>query len=99
MGEKFEPIACSLPVREAAKQAGEWHDLHGRAKTVEKIEDGVSVVYPLELASQVEDLVAREAACCAWLSLETEQDDLGIRVRLTSADPDAWRVIEALLGM
>lgn len=99
MSNHFEPIACSLPLREAARQAGEWHELQGRALRLENLQDGISVVYPLDLAEMVEDLVAREAACCAWLSLETRRESDGIRVRLTSPDPVARPVIEALIGI
>lgn len=99
MSQKDEPIACSLPLREAANQAGEWQELHGRALRAEKLEDGVSIVYPLELAGQVEDLVSREAACCAWLSLETRYEHEGLRVLLRSSNPDAQPVIEALVGI
>lgn len=99
MREDFESIACSLPLREAAKQAGEWHDLHGRALDVGKIEGGVSVIYPSDLTPQVEDLVAREAACCAWLSIETSPIEQGIQVNVTSSNPDARTVIETLIGI
>ncbi len=99
MSQRFEPIACSLPLREAAAQAGEWHELQGRALRVERVEDGLSVVYPLDLAAQVEGLVAREAACCAWLTLETRRESEGIQVSLTSTNPDARPVIEALVGI
>lgn len=99
MSQEFEPIACSLPLREAASQAGEWHELHGCALSVEEVEQGISVVYPIELATQVEHLVAREAACCEWLSLDTQIEGRGIRVQLTSANPEARQVIEALVGV
>ena len=97
MSQEFEPIACSLPLREAAKQAGEWHDLSGRALQIEEIDGGLSVVYPSNLISEVEDLVAREAACCAWLSIETSPSEEGIRINVTSTNPDARPVIEALI--
>lgn len=98
MSKDFEPIACSLPLREAAKQAGEWHDLSGRALLIEEIDGGLSVVYPSHMTSEVEDLVAREAACCAWLSIETSPTEEGIRIDVTSSNPDARPVIEALIG-
>lgn len=99
MSQRFEPIACSLPLREAASQAGEWHELAGRAIRVERVKNGISVVYPPDFAGLVEDLVAREAACCAWLSLQTRRGTEGIQVRLTSANPEAQPVIEALVGI
>ena len=99
MRQDFEPIACSLPLWDAAKQAGEWHELSDRALDVETIDGGVSVLYPSDLTHQVRDLVAREAACCAWLSIETSPTEEGIRVKVTSSNPDARPVIEALIGI
>ena len=99
MTQRFEPIACSLPLRDAASQAGEWTDLSGKAVSFERIPGGLQVRYPLELADQVEDLVSREAACCAWLSLTTERTYEAIEVTLTSENPDSGPVIEALVGV
>lgn len=99
MGQRFEPIACSLPLRDAAEQAGEWTDLFGHAVSYDRLADGIEVSYPLRLADQVEDLVSREAACCAWLNLDTTRTDDAIRVRLTSENPDSAPVIEALVGL
>lgn len=98
MAQRDEPIACSLPLREAAEQAGEWTDLQGQALAYEEIAGGVTVRYPGEIADRVESLVEREAACCAWLSLETERSSDTIVVRLTSDNPDAGPVIRALVG-
>lgn len=99
MGQMEEPIACSLPLREAAKQAGEWTDLHSQTVASEPIDGGHVVEYPIELADQVEDLVAREAACCAWLSLSTSRKPRTIRLELHSDNPDAGPVIKALIGV
>lgn len=99
MTRKLEPIACSLPLREAASQVGEWTDLHRHALSYDEMDGGVAVTYPIEMADLVEDLVAREAACCAWLSLETARTSKGIRVELASDNPEALPVIEVLAGL
>lgn len=99
MSQRDEPIACSLPLREAAEQAGEWSDLQNHALSYEPISGGVVVTYPGQMADRVERLVEREAACCAWLSLATTRSSDDIVVSLTSENPDAGPVIRALVGM
>lgn len=98
MSEKREPIACSLPLRDAAEQAVEWTELHEHAITSEEIPNGFAVTYPNQMASTVEDLARRESACCAWLSISTERTDDGIRLELASDHPDAGPVIALLVG-
>ena len=99
MSQGFEPIACSLPLRDAAEQAGEWNDLFGHAVGFHEVPGGIHVRYPLELAEQVENLVAREQACCAWLTLESSRSDGEVHVTLTSANPESGPVIQALVGI
>jgi len=96
MTRSYLPIACSLPIRDAASQVGEWTDLHQQVISAEETTDGLVVTYPADLADAVEDLVARESACCAWLSLSTIRTDDGVQVTLASDDPDAGLVIREL---
>ena len=98
MDEKREPIACSLPLRDAATQAVEWTDLHRHALRSEEIPGGVAVTYPADMAETVEDLAEREARCCAWLDISTESVNDGIRLELASDHPDAGPVIALLAG-
>lgn len=93
------PIACSLPLRDAATQAFEWRDLQTYALAWEPIDQGVAVTYPLAMADAVADLVAREAACCSWLHLSMTTDDGIVRLELCSDHPDAAPVIALLAGM
>jgi hypothetical protein len=53
---------------------------------------------PIELADSVEDLVAREAQCCSFLSITTSRRDDLVRLEITSEDPNAAGVIEMLTG-
>lgn len=99
MSGSHEPIACSLPLREAASQAAEWTDLHDHVIGTERLPNGIAVTYDVEMARAVEDLVAREAACCAWLTLSTSMCREGIRVEMASDNPEAQPVIEALAGV
>lgn len=99
MDQSLEPIACSLPLRDAAKQAGEWTDLHNRIVRSESGGGRYMVEYPIALADEVEDLAAREASCCAWLSIATKRQSETIRLELESENPEAGSVIEALLGI
>lgn len=77
----------------------EWTDLHREAVARERTARGVAVTYRSGVADEVEDLVRRESACCAWLSLTTSRDDRGIRVLIESDNPDALPVIEHLAGV
>ncbi|MFV1962721.1 MAG: hypothetical protein ACC658_12930 [Acidimicrobiia bacterium] len=98
MSNSHDPIACSLPLREAASQALEWTDLHRHVVSTEQLPGGLAVTYRTEVADVVEELVAREASCCRWLSLSTSRNADGIKVELASDNPDAWPVIQLLAG-
>lgn len=93
-----EPIACSLPLRDATAQVVEWTELHEHATSSEPIPDGFAITYPSELAEIVESLAARESVCCSWLSVTTSSLDEGIRLEMVSDHPDAGPVIALLAG-
>jgi hypothetical protein len=93
-----EPVACSLTTADAARQALEWTDLRRHAITIEARAGGAAMTFALDLADDVEDLAAREAACCAFLSITTNRMADVVRLEITSDDPDAHTVIEALAG-
>ncbi len=99
MTQQREPIACSLPLRSAARQAIEWVDLRPYAVTAEDIDDGVAMTFTIAAADTVEDLAAREAQCCPFLSLATTRTRQGIRLEVTSEDPDARPIIAALASL
>jgi len=93
-----EPVACTLTTKEAAKQVTEWSDLAPHALERTSIPNGMAVVFPADLAATVADLAASETTCCSFLTLVTTTIDTGIRLDVTSANPDAQPVIAMLAG-
>ncbi|MEM9521995.1 MAG: hypothetical protein AAGA37_21985 [Actinomycetota bacterium] len=77
------PIACTLTDAQAASQLDEWGELRARALAVESITGGVRVVLPVESEAITRDLAAREAACCAFLTLAVERDDAELTLTIT----------------
>lgn len=98
MTENAHPIACSLPARESRDQIGEWTALSAHRVTSERIEGGYAVTFHTEVAPVVEDLARREAACCGFLNIDASHTDRGVRLIMTSENPDALPVIEMLVG-
>lgn len=98
MPEHYQPIACSLPARESRDQIGEWRALSAHRVTSERIEGGYAVTFDTEVAPVVEDLARREAACCGFLNIDATRTDRGVRLIMTSENPDALPVIELLVG-
>ena len=98
MTSSFEPIACSLPARESSDQVGEWHDLTSKTLTMHRIADGYEITFSPSEAALVEDLARRESACCGFLNIATERFEGGIRLLMTSDNPDALPVIDLLVG-
>ncbi len=92
------PIACTLTPKGAADQLDEWATLRAAATDVAPIDDGVTMRFPAELAGTVDDLAAREATCCAFLSLTTRAEGDQIVLDITSADPAAQPVIAIIAG-
>jgi len=99
MPRKRIPIACTLSVSDASRQATEWIDLQKRATSSESLPDGAALTFPEALADRVEDLASREAACCAFLTINTTRERGLVRVEVTSEDPDARPVITMLTGV
>ncbi len=98
MSRSIEPIACSLPARESSDQVGEWHDLTSRTLTRHRIADGYEITFGASEAALVEDLARRESACCGFLNIATERFAGGIRLVMTSNNPEAVPVIDLLVG-
>ena len=98
MTHSTEPLACSLANDNAAQQALEWADLGRHAVATERLEGEVAMTFRIDLADAVEELAAREAECCGFLSLATTRNANTMRLEITSDHPDAYLVIEALAG-
>lgn len=93
------PIACTLTNNDAAKQLLEWVDLQHRCSEVVAIESGVRMTLPESLTDDIADLVRREAACCAFLTIETSVIGGVLTLDISSPNPDALPVISALAGI
>lgn len=93
------PVACSLSTNDAARQVLEWAELRSRARSTEPLDDGASMTFPDEFADAVDDLARREAACCAFLTINTTQRDGVVVVEITTANPDGVGVIDMIAGI
>ncbi len=93
-----EPIACTLTSKDATSQFLEWTDLQRHALTTTKIDGGAVMTFDPELADSIEDLAAREASCCGFLSITTLRSDNEVRLEITADNPDAYALIEAMAG-
>lgn len=93
------PVACTLTTKDAAAQVVEWTELRTYVIDVERIEGGVEMTFPLTLADAVRDLAAREATCCAFLTLVTTERRDAVELRITSDAPEAGDVIDLLAGL
>ena len=94
-----DPIVCSLTTKDAARQGLEWTDLQGHALTATRIDGGAVMTFDAELADSVEDLAAREASCCGFLSITTMRSDDAVQLEITSDNPAAHPVIDAMAGL
>ena len=95
----YQPIVCTLTTKDAASQALDWATLGRAARFSESIPGGVAITFPADRAADVEDLAAREAACCGFLSLTIDNDGDVVRLTITSDNPDAVPVIDVLATM
>ena len=93
-----KPIACSLTANEAAGQLNEWEQLQRHVLRTETVEGGTALIFDVALAERVEDLGAREAECCGFLSITTSRSGEELRLEITSEDPEAAPVIVLLTG-
>lgn len=98
MSRSFEPIACWLPARDAKDQVKEWQDVASKTLTRGRVPGGYVVSFAAGDAEVVEDLARRESACCGFLDIATERFEGGIRLRMTSDNPEALPVIDLLVG-
>ena len=98
MINRHDPIACSLTTKDAARQGLEWADLQRHALTATRIDGGAAMTFAVDLADSVEDLAAREASCCGFLSITTRRTQGEVRLEITADNPDAHPLIEAMAG-
>lgn len=92
------PVACTLTTKDAAERVLEWSDVRSHVTSVTRVTNGVEMVFPSAMSAAVHDLAAREAVCCAFLTLVTTDHPDRVELRITSGDPDAAGVIDLLAG-
>ena len=92
------PVACTLSLTDQASQALEWRDLVARALTTERTSSGATLRFPLHLRDEVEDLAARESACCGFLSIGTSLEDDEVVLAVGSELAEAQPVIDVIVG-
>ena len=98
MAEPLPPVVCTLTTKAAASQVIEWGELRDHALRIERVDGGAAMVLPEELADRISDLAAREAKCCAFLTIETSRGGGEMKVVITSVNPDAGPVIDMIAG-
>jgi len=99
MDSQGEPITCSLTAKGSVDQALEWVDIQQRATRVAALPSGARMVFPLELATAIDELVSREATCCGFLDFVTAVADGEYVVAVTSSNPEAHPLIRLLTGV
>jgi hypothetical protein len=96
MDSQGEPITCSLSAKGSVDQALEWVDIQHRASHVAALPSGARMVFPLELATSIDELVAREATCCGFLDFATVVVAGEFVLDVTSSNPEALPLIRLL---
>ncbi|MEM9513879.1 MAG: hypothetical protein AAGA42_03390 [Actinomycetota bacterium] len=92
------PVACTLGVNDAERQIDEWATLRSRAISAEAHPTGARLVLPAALEADARDLAQREAACCAFLSIQTTVVAGRVVLDITTDEPDGRAVIALLAG-
>ena len=86
----LEPVvACSLTHDQAMDQLGEWADLVSGAIDANRSEGHLMAVLPIGERARVEDLAARERACCSFLEIGVSVDEVNATVTVTVDSPTA----------
>ena len=98
MTTQYEPVACSLPAGDAVDHSRTFSDLMGMVVSSEPLVDGIALTFHSGLADKVDEFVAREAECCSFLTLVTSRSDEGVRLEVSSENPDAHRMIDTMFG-
>ena len=92
-------IVCTIGQSDDTEQLLEWRDLQHKARDVVAIESGARMTLPASMTDQVQDLARREAACCAFLTLDITVEADNITLEVTAASPEALPVISVLAGI
>lgn len=78
-------IACTLGPRDLQERLADIRDLASRALRRNRREGSVlRLTYDPEACVEVEDLVARESGCCAFLDFDIKRDRAGVHLTITA---------------
>lgn len=92
------PVVCTLTTKARARQQLEWGDLAALALSRTHLTDGIHTTFPLALRAHVEDLAARENACCgSWLATRVWTDDV-VHLELTTRATEGLQLIRSIAG-
>lgn len=89
-------IACSLVGSEADAQCNGWRDLGGSLQRSAAADGGLSLWFEGAVEGALRELVAKEADCCPFLDLTVVPEGASVRLDVTSSQPEARPVIDAL---
>ena len=80
-------VACSLTHDQAMDQLGEWADLADDAIESTRRDGHLRAVLPISERARVDDLAARERACCSFLDIGVSTDEAAGTVTVTVDSP------------
>ena len=92
-------LACSLAEDERVERERELAALRRKARSVERVSDGVELRFPDDaaIADEIESLVEAERRCCPFLAIDVSRGPGEIRVTV-SGPADAEPLLESALG-
>lgn len=91
-------LACALEGDDMAGRLAEWQAVGGQATGRSATENGIRLTFSSVDLRAMADLVAREQACCSFLSFTIASTPVGATLDI-SGPPDARPMIAALLGV
>ena len=89
-------LACTLEADSMAGRLAEWQTVAGHATSRSATDDGIRLTFSSVDLRAIADLVAREQACCSFLSFAIGSTPVGDTLDI-SGPPDARPMIAALL--
>jgi hypothetical protein len=92
------PIACTLSASDQVIRADEWRRLKLKAMTRELTDEGARLTFApgTVTATEVADLVAREATCCPFFTFTLEITVQQLVLTIAAPD-DAVEVVAAIV--
>ena len=106
------PVICTLDPTQRTRQKLAWTDVSALAVHSERLANGVSATFGVEVEPQLRELAEREQDCCGtWLSVEVrparndtagnEPGDHGVDhlvLEVTTDNPDGVALIHSMMA-